>query len=337
MGTFGTIHFLHQVWLMMQEVSDIELFSGRLLLLLMMMPVGHVAQFRSNSMPWFFFQASQSDIIKGKMEFQFCFRNEMIKRRKRGREAIMTWNTIFVLQDFKSRRKLQYKKDYEDDWKKSFHFWEECHTILVWKEKWEEIRQKSVKDWKINEAENPMVWMQEISLLCHLCSKPFFDEQALFPVPVSHLLFPSCDFGDENQVSLSNSDLFKKEIVDDACIKHAYEWWYTSSWISHRAAKKPSLEFYCLLPVMFWFLFFTKFYPWFFPSIFARKCVLVSSDLNCTVNGSTNDVQKTLKHKVLRVWVQGTCTSRLILRYITKKCVVVALIFISYGPSIFCN
>ena len=70
---------------------------------------------------------------------------------------------------------------------------------------------------------------------------------------------------------------------------------------------------------MFWFLFFTKFYPWFFPSIFARKCVLVSSDLNCTVNGSTNDVQKTLKHKVLRVWVQGTCTSRLILRYITKK------------------
>ena len=99
-------------------------------------------------------------------------------------------------------------------------------------------------------------------------------------------------------------------------------------------AKKPSLEFYCLLPVMFWFLFFTKFYPWFFRSIFARKCVLVS-DLNCTVNGSTNDVQKTLKHKVLRVWVQGTCTSRLILRYITKKCVVVALIFISYGSSIY--
>ena len=58
-----------------------------------------------------------------------------------------------------------------------------------------------------------MVWMQEISLLCHLCSKPFFDEQALFPVPVSHLLFPSCDFGDENQVSLSNSDFLKKKLL----------------------------------------------------------------------------------------------------------------------------
>ena len=138
------------------------------------------------------------------------------------------------------------------------------------------------------------------------------------PFPISSS--PPVILGMKIKFHSSNSDLFKKEIVDDACIKHAYEWWYTSSWISHRAAKKPSLEFYCLLPVMFWFLFFTKFYPWFFRSIFARKCVLVS-DLNCTVNGSTNDVQKTLKHKVLRVWVQGTCTSRLILRYITKKSV----------------
>ena len=104
---------------------------------------------------------------------------------------------------------------------------EECHTILVWKEKWEEIRQKSVKDWKINEAENPMVWMQEISLLCH----PSVNGSSLSFFQISHLLWAQPKCYEKLQISR----------------KIAFDWMLVM--IIHRRrgfTKKPSLEFYCL-------------------------------------------------------------------------------------------
>ena len=133
----------------------------------------------------------------------------------------------------------------------------ECHTILVWKEKWEEIRQKSVKDWKINEAENPMVWMQEISLLCH----PSVNGSSLSFSQISHLLGAEPKCYEKLQISR----------------KIAYDWMLVM--IIHRRGftKKPSLEFYCLRSsyVLIFSFCYPQFYPWFFPCCFV-------SDLNCS-------------------------------------------------------
>ena len=137
---------------------------------------------------------------------------------------------------------------------------EECHTILVWKEKWEEIRQKSVKDWKINEAENPMVWMQEISLLCHLCSKPFLE---LFPFPIFSVSWSKAwGWAGKSRWKSSfiqiNSDFSSKiEIVDDAYRKKCI--WMMILFVMNLMIaswpKNQALNF--IVCFQLWFLFFT--------------------------------------------------------------------------------
>ena len=136
---------------------------------------------------------------------------------------------------------------------------EECHTILVWKEKWEEIRQKSVKDWKINEAENPMVWMQEISLLCH----PSVNGSSLSFFQISHLLWAQPKCYEKLQISRKLKNCIWLDVGHD----------YSSSWIYQKT--KPWILLFAFQLCSDFSFCYPQFYPWFFPCCFV-------SDLNCS-------------------------------------------------------
>ena len=167
---------------------------------------------------------------------------------------------------------------------------EECHTILVWKEKWEEIRQKSVKDWKINEAENPMVWMQEISLLCH----PSVNGSSLSFFQISHLLWAQPKCYEKLQIS--------RKLHMIGC----WSWLFI---VVVDLPKNQALNFIVCVPVMFWFFFLL---PAVLSLVFPVLLCL-RSKLLFHWNGSTNDVSETF----LNARSRSVLTSRFTLRYIT--------------------